>query len=90
MPQESLLNSHLKNDTKVSTPKGGFYGHAYFVLCGSCFWCASDLSGGSKIKSCPSCSEDSKIESMPLAPKEKYTFDFDPQRGIVLDFAPLR
>ena len=89
--KSSLFNSQLKNDRVVSNPsmKGGFCGYACFVICGSCFWCASDLSGGSRISKCYACGDAGKLESMPLAPKEKYTFDFDPKRGIVLDFAPV-
>lgn len=40
----------------------------HFVICGSCFWCASDLSGA-RIKKCPACK--SAVESLPLA-RTKY------------------
>jgi hypothetical protein len=78
---------HIDSIAYSQNKNKGFYGYACFVICGSCFWCTSDLSGGSKISNCPVCNKQNKIESIPLAPKEKYTFDFDVKRGIVLDFA---
>lgn len=62
----------------------GYYGRAYFVICGSCFWCASDLCGG-RVKECPACGSD-MVESIPLAPREKYRFDLDDKRGMIIDF----
>jgi hypothetical protein len=86
------FDSQVKNDSNdipiTLSPKSGYYGYACFVICGSCFWCASDLSGGSRIAKCHACNAADKIECIPLAPKEKYTFGLDPKRGIVLDFAP--
>jgi hypothetical protein len=87
------IDSQVKNDDNnsipiASSPKGGYYGYACFVICGSCFWCVSDLSGGSRIKNCPVCKEQNKIESIPLAPRERYTFENDSKAGIILDFAP--
>jgi hypothetical protein len=81
------LNSNVKNHSD-DTQKGGYYGYACFVICGSCFWCASDLSGGSRTTKCHGCDAIDKIESIPLAPKEKYFVELDPQHGITLDFAP--
>jgi hypothetical protein len=87
--KSTLVNSKVNNNDKVSTTseKDSFYGYACFVLCTSCFWCASDLSGGSRVQKCHAC-DIAKIESIPLAPKEQYAFEFEPKRGIVLDFAP--
>jgi hypothetical protein len=67
-----------------------------FLLCPSCFWCASCLS--SKILSimaasedspslakCPSCNE-GNIEFIPIAENEKYGFDYDVKRGVTMEF----
>jgi hypothetical protein len=59
---------------------------ASFIVCNACFWCASDLSEGSRITKCLSCGGVGKLESIPLAPKEKYSFNIDQKQGIVLDF----
>lgn len=88
------IDSQVKNNNSDNIPiassqkGGGFYGYASFVICGSCFWCVSDLSGGSRIKNCLVCKEQNKIESIPLAPRERYTFEIDAKAGITLDFAP--
>jgi len=65
-----------------------------FVICQSCFWCASCLS--SKILStiaetdgsftkCPSCTE-GNIESTPIAENENYRFDYNAKRGVMMEF----
>ncbi|HJY15136.1 MAG TPA: hypothetical protein VJ225_03830, partial [Nitrososphaeraceae archaeon] len=43
-----------------------------FLLCPSCFWCASCSPDSSFIR-CPSCSE-GNIESIPIAENENYRF----------------
>jgi hypothetical protein len=85
-PVNSCSNS--ANTVSMSLTRGSRHDSASFVVCGSCFWCATDLSGGSRIARCLACNEGVKIESIPLAPREKYTFDLDAKRGITLDFAP--
>jgi len=55
-------------------------GRTHFVICGSCYWCASDLSGA-RIAKCPACYN--PVESIPIAPREKYRFELD---DMILDF----
>jgi hypothetical protein len=64
----------------------------YFLLCQSCFWCASYTSPflykrmtKETITKCPSCNEEN-IESLPIAENEKYRFDYDTKRGITIEF----
>jgi hypothetical protein len=67
-----------------------------FVMCQSCFWCASCLSskilstiaetdGSSSLTKCPSCIE-GNIESIPIAENENYRFDYDTRRGLTMEF----
>jgi hypothetical protein len=56
-----------------------------FLLCRSCFWCASCLSQDSTFTKCPSCTE-GNIESLPIAENENYRFDNDRKRGITMEF----
>ena len=56
-----------------------------FLLCPSCFWCASCLSPDSSFAVCPSCSE-GNIESIPIAENENYRFNNDIKRGITMEF----
>jgi hypothetical protein len=58
-----------------------------FVICESCFWCASIL-GGSRVGRCPCCNS-STLESIPIAADESYTFDYTAKRGVMLDFAQV-
>ena len=61
----------------------------HFLLCGSCFWCASFLELRVAIDVCPSCMN-GKVESMPLSDKEIYTFDYDPIHGVTSAFPSNR
>jgi hypothetical protein len=59
-----------------------------FTLCGSCFWSASYLDGRG-IERCPICKSD-KVDSMPVAGNEMYSFDHDAKRGVIVDFIPMK
>jgi hypothetical protein len=61
-----------------------------FLICRSCFWCASYINKmGSVLEACPSC-KDVKIESMPISFDETYRLDYDTKRGVTLEFARTR
>ena len=56
----------------------------HFLLCESCFWCASQSSNYNKnniITECPSC-KSNQIESMPISHNEVYNFSYDLIRGV--------
>jgi predicted RNA-binding Zn-ribbon protein involved in translation (DUF1610 family) len=59
-----------------------------FLLCNSCFWCASYLNMRSSfgVIECPSCKE-STIERMPLSANEVYLFDYNRVTGVILEFS---
>ena len=56
-----------------------------FAICDSCYWSASCLKLDRSVVTCPSCGDD-RLEFMPLAETEAYTFDKDDKRGMVLKF----
>lgn len=57
-----------------------------FVMCKSCFWCASFLNCKYKsLNGCPSCMN-SELESIPIGLDETYTFHYDPLQGVSLRF----
>lgn len=61
-----------------------------FIICRSCFWCASHLNNMNRcFEICPSC-KDSKVESMPISIEEAYKFDYDASRGVTLEFERTR
>jgi predicted RNA-binding Zn-ribbon protein involved in translation (DUF1610 family) len=59
-----------------------------FLLCNSCFWCASylNLRSGFGVIECPSCKENT-IERMPLSANDVYLFDYNRVTGVILEFS---
>ena len=61
-----------------------------FLICNSCFWCASNLNNMRNfVDICPSCKNE-KVESMPISFDETYKFDYDAGRGVILEFGRIR
>jgi len=61
-----------------------------FLICSSCFWCASYLNSKHRsIEICPTCN-DANVESMPISFDETYNFDYDSARGVTLEFGRTR
>lgn len=74
----------------------------YFMICESCFWCASSYTflneehGIPKSRlhdtvitryaRCPACRAEKSVESLPISSDESYKFDYDPIRGVILEF----
>ena len=74
-----LLSGNI--ETTNETHKG-----VNFLLCPSCFWCASCFSPDSaSFAKCPSCIE-GNIESIPIAENENYRFINDKKLGITMEF----
>ena len=62
------------------------YNERNFLLCKSCFWCATFLNSKYRyFNECPACMN-SELESMPISFDETYTFDHDPRQGVSLGF----
>ena len=61
----------------------------FFMICNSCFWCASvfklHLSKYRDIFSCPVC-KGNKIETLPLAANKMYNLKLRESSRMVLDF----
>jgi len=61
-----------------------------FLICSSCFWCASYLNNVHSFGDiCPSCKND-KVESMPISLDETYKFNYDARRGSTLEFGRIK
>ncbi len=66
------------------------YSGRNFLICGSCFWCASYLNNiQSFLDLCPSCKNE-KVESIPISFDETYKFDYDAEHGVILEFGRTR
>ena len=61
----------------------------YFLLCQSCFWCASHFNYSEIVTRCPTC-DSNNIESLPISNREFYTFSHDRNRGVTLEFSENR
>ena len=80
------------NQDNISGRKTRISDEIYFLLCQSCFWCASYTSPflykrmtKETITKCPPCNEEN-IESLPIAENEKYRFDYDRKCGVTMEF----
>jgi hypothetical protein len=81
-------NDFLSPKIKPETPskKNEFGDKINFLLCGSCFWCASYFNYNEATTRCPACGC-GNVESMPIATGEVYTFSHNRYRGITLEFS---
>jgi hypothetical protein len=64
-----------------------------FILCESCFWCASsyvdfDKKMNISTEKCPLC-QNGRIESLPISDNEIYRFDYGLKRVSTLEFLPI-
>ena len=63
-----------------------------FLMCNTCFWCASIYSSiysnTSSISSirCPRCYNNNGLESMPICKDESFRINYNPKTGVVLEF----
>ena len=62
----------------------------YFVICNSCFWCASYfgndvLSSSSSPLACHVC-DSNNTELMPISTDESFRIEYNPIRGIEIEF----
>ena len=60
-----------------------------FLLCPSCFWCASYFNYSKVAIRCPTCRSDN-VESMPISNDESYMFSHDGNRGVTLELSKNR
>jgi hypothetical protein len=77
-----MLKKKLSSENDHVSQKAKF-----FLMCRSCFWCASilyeDLS--QSFRTCPTCMNH-ELEFMPISIGESYKFDYDKRHGVVLEF----
>jgi hypothetical protein len=73
------IKAEERNEMKLT------FKQPHFLLCSSCFWCASYLNFCGTVEVCPSCMN-GEVESMPISDKEIYTFRYDAIRGVTLEF----
>ena len=79
----------MRNNLCFEEQDQRYFDERNFLICRSCFWCASYINKMGSVLACPSC-KDVKIESMPISFDETYRLDYDTKRGITLEFARTR
>jgi hypothetical protein len=98
MLRKTIL-SNMQDDSEIDHNGSSSGKQIDFLLCHSCFWCASSLSshmlrtaaaakGSASLAKCPSCVE-GNIESIPVSENEEYKFDYDIKRGVTMEFFRL-
>ena len=82
---DSFSRSNRTQDNSKTTP---IIKKIDFLLCNSCFWCASylNLENGLIPFQCPSCKEN-VLEWMPISVNDAYSFDYNPTTGVILEFS---
>ena len=81
------MNKTELHESETTRYPVGFQLH--FLICNSCFWCASCVYDLYKINKCPICNENTTVESIPLTNHEAYRFDYDNERGVTVEFFPI-
>jgi len=63
-------------------------GQRMFIICDDCYWCASSLSTAKlELVNCPQCNR--RLSELPLSLDETYKVDFNPTRGVEIEFATV-
>jgi hypothetical protein len=86
-----VLNANDNNNTTVAIDNYNSNSYAiakrHFVICNSCFWCASLYSDLRRIIKCPLCNSYTNLESIPISENESFKFNYDSGKGIELEFS---
>jgi hypothetical protein len=71
LPNEPKDNPSVNVKPEIISEKNGIIMKIHFLICGSCFWCAScyDINNLNKVTKCPCC-DNSSIESIPISHNE--------------------
>jgi hypothetical protein len=95
-PSQDDTNLHAStaiasNEKTSSSPITRISKKIDFLLCNSCFWCASylNLRISFGVIECPSCKENT-VERMSLSANDVYLFDYNRVTGVILEFANMR
>lgn len=67
--------STSKIEGLIHENENAFIDKTNFLMCGSCFWCASSLTGNRVIVLCPSCGNNNEMQLNPIADYESYKLD---------------
>jgi hypothetical protein len=88
--QKSKVSSSYKFNKKESGPSLRSANHIYFVICNSCYWCASyfcidDLNSLSQVLRCHLCNS-YNTELIPISSNESFKINYNVTRGMEMEF----
>lgn len=63
-----MSKADVQNQSQI-IPNSPFF-QPYFLICKSCFWCASCMFSAYKIRKCPLCNDTATTESIPIFNRE--------------------
>ena len=83
---QSRMSSVLQIDESMAFSTK--LGQRMFIICDDCYWCASSL-GTAKLElvNCPQCNR--RLSELPLSLDETYKVNFNPTRGVEIEFATV-
>lgn len=81
-----LLRSTRENNTDIRWP----INHIHFVICNSCFWCASyfsidNMDTSSQVLRCRLCNSHN-TELIPITSNESFRIDYHDTQGMQMEF----
>jgi hypothetical protein len=76
----------MKIDERKRIVETTEYNSGYFLLCTSCYWCASFFKYSKLFSRCPQCTA-GEIDTMPVRKDETYNFNFNARKGVELEFS---
>jgi hypothetical protein len=85
--QKAKLSSNIERaNSKIVRPLD----HIYFVICNSCYWCASyfgidKLDSSSQVLGCHVCNSHN-TELIPISSNESFRIDYNVTRGMQMEF----
>ena len=88
--QKSKVSSSYKFNKRERGPSLRSANHIYFVICNSCYWCASyfcidDLNSSSQVLRCHLCNS-CNTELIPISSNESFRINYNVTRGMEMEF----
>ena len=88
--QKSKISSDFKYDKKESNSILRSTDNIYFIICNSCYWCASyfsvdDLEASSQVLRCHLCNS-RNTELVPISSNESFRINYNVTRGMEMEF----
>ena len=75
-----------RDQERLTEGRAMFGVHKYFLICNSCFWCASYFGNHISSTSCPLCLK-GEIDSLPIGEDENYAVNLSLTNGVEFEFS---